>query len=132
VDVSGLNSSPSEESGGYVYNADVRQYMFLAGPQVKSRDSSSRVAPYLHLLMGVAHSSTDFDLTQNGALLESGSVKGNAFAITLGGGFDYKIKGPVALRIIQINYMGVRSSGFWAKGWRFSHGLVLNLGKKND
>jgi hypothetical protein len=111
AEASGLNSS---------FSPTVRQYMFLAGPQVKSRDTNSRVEPFLHLLLGAAHYSTASDSL-------------NAFALTLGGGFDYRInKSSFALRLIQINYMGSRSSGVWMKGWRFSSGLSVRLGKKSN
>ncbi len=132
VDASVASPSPSESYNGYRYDFDNRQYIFLAGPQVTSRDPSSRVSPFLHLLFGGAHYSTDYRITQSGVLAGSGSYDGNAFAMTLGGGIDYRIKGAFGVRLFQINYMGVRSSGVWTKGWRFSFGPVFQLGKQAD
>jgi len=132
----GLDWSKSQTSSGISAKDNFRHFAVLAGPQVKSRDENSKWEPHLHLLLGVDHSTESFDVAG------SSSTDSNLFALTLGGGLDVRLKNksPLALRLVQVDYMGLRSTAStaygnmtaWRKGLVLSFGLVLNLGKASE
>jgi hypothetical protein len=128
IAVAGTSSDMTinQSYNGFKFKERDRQFSVLAGPQVKSRESDSKWEPFLHLLMGGGHTSASY----SGAAY--GSDGWNSFAITFGGGLDARLKGPVAVRVVQLEYMGLRSSGTWQKGLGISAGLVLNLGKATE
>jgi opacity protein-like surface antigen len=75
------------------------------------------------VLFGVAHGSADFAGT-------SGSD--NAFAMTLGGGVDYKLTDRFAIRPIKVDYLMTRfsetgTSGQTQSNLRISTGIVFRF-----
>lgn len=71
-------------------------YNFLAGPELKARNST-RFTPFAHVLGGVAHTSASFTTagpTFNFALKKSD----NSFAMALGGGLDIRASNRVSFR----------------------------------
>jgi hypothetical protein len=79
-------------------NENVRLYTFLLGPQVSF--SISRFTPFAHALVGGAHVAVG---TRQSFLLSSGVFSppntDTGFADALGGGLDYRLIGPIRLRI---------------------------------
>ena len=117
--------------------ADQHIYTFLAGPQLTSRDKG-KLAPYVHLLLGVGHYYSNGSLLSGNDLFSFDSSSANHFAMFIGGGIEYKLKGPFAFRG-QMDYGGIRfgasqlgGTSSWMKGLRFSAGLALHLGSKTD
>ena len=73
-----------------------RVYNFLAGPELKARNST-RFTPFAHVLGGVAHTSATFTTpgpTFNFLLKKSD----NSFAMALGGGIDIRASKRVSFR----------------------------------
>jgi len=100
IDISGLDSTKTEEIFWLKHKSDNRRYYFLAGPKFTRRDHG-RWMLYFHFLMGASMTSSSYDvLTWDDQVLGSGSRKVNAFALTLGVGIDYRLKGPLAIRLV--------------------------------
>jgi len=137
AELSSFANSQSQTLAPYISTIDQHLYTFLAGPQLTSRDKG-KLAPYVHLLLGVGHFYTNGSLMSGSDLISFQSASGNHFAMFIGGGIEYKLKGPFALRG-QMDYGGVRfgasqlgGASSWTKGWRFSTGVALHLGTKTD
>ena len=73
---------------------------YLFGPRVSYRHSS-RITPFGEVLFGVAHT---------GASIAGTSGSDNAFAMSLGGGVDYKLTDRFAIRPIKVDYLMTRFS----------------------
>ncbi|MGD0310395.1 MAG: hypothetical protein ABSC02_14050 [Acidobacteriota bacterium] len=143
AEVGSFANSQSQTLAPYTSTTDQHFYTFLAGPQLTSRDKG-KLAPYVHLLLGVGHYYSNsgllgpIPLQNTSGLYSFQSSSENHFAMFIGGGIEYKLKGPFALRG-QMDYGGVRfgasqlgGTSSWMKGWRFSAGLALHLGSKTD
>jgi hypothetical protein len=131
MDIAGLRNSNLEDvSDILLLKTDSRRYLFLAGPRLRN-PNFDRIIPSLHFLVGAAHTSKAYTLSTLDAQLQvSDSETRNAFAFEIGGSFDYRIKGPLLLRIVQANYVRVKSKpGTWDEAGSVSFGLVLHQGK---
>jgi opacity protein-like surface antigen len=132
ADVGVFNSSYSQESNGDAFEQKMHSYSIMAGPQVTSR-ISGKLTPFIHLLLGAVHEKYELNESLAGQAY-SDSSSDTEFAISFGGGVDYKLRGPLAVRG-QFDYMGFRVPGgsggqaFWNKGVRLSCGLSLRLGR---
>jgi opacity protein-like surface antigen len=73
---------------------------YLFGPRVSYRHSG-RITPFGEVLFGVAHA---------GASIAGASGSDNAFAMSLGGGVDYKLTDRFAIRPIKVDYLMSRFS----------------------
>jgi opacity protein-like surface antigen len=73
---------------------------YLFGPRVSYRHFS-RVTPFGEVLFGVAHAGSDVFGTTNSQ---------NAFAMTVGGGFDYRVSSHWSLRPAKVDYLLTRFS----------------------
>jgi opacity protein-like surface antigen len=74
---------------------------YLFGPRV-SYHHSGRLTPFGEVLFGVAHASANI----------GGGISGsdNAFAMTVGGGLDYKLTDHFAIRPVKVDYLMTRFS----------------------
>ena len=71
---------------------------FLFGPRVSYRHLG-RITPFGEVLFGVAYA---------GASIAGASGSDNAFAMSLGGGVDYKLTHRFAIRPIKVDYLMTR------------------------
>jgi opacity protein-like surface antigen len=69
-------------------------YTFLLGPKLSFRNSS-RFTPFTQVLLGAAHTTSRTYLEANQA----------EFAMTLGGGVDFRLNHRVSLRPLQADYL---------------------------
>jgi len=130
VDIGRQTSSQSQGLNFVLLNTNTIQSTYLAGLQVASRNES-KLAPSIHLLAGVAQDSAAFSILNAGdQSVESGSDKTKSFALLPGASFDYTVKEHFAIRLVQVDFMCVRSAGTWAQSVRFSTGLIVRLGKR--
>jgi len=118
VDANGWNASltgnfnrwlgvAADFSGAYKFGDHVHTYMF--GPVLAAR--SDKVTPFAHALFGGA----------------SGGGT-NAFAMAFGGGVDVKVAPKVAFRLIQGDWLMLRSEGYTSKkNVRISTGIVFRF-----
>src|SRR5712691_5346456 len=84
---------------------------YLFGPRVSYR-SYRRVTPFGEALFGVAH---------EGARFLGTSASQNAFAMTLGGGVDYRLNSRFSIRPLKVDYLMTR----------FPEGTTSNQTQKN-
>ena len=92
--------------GGHDFN-----YMF--GPRVTYRNTS-RLEPFGQLLIGGQHESI-------------GGASANTFALTLGGGVDYKYNDRFSVRVIQAEYLWTHFGGTGWNNARIQAGLVYKF-----
>jgi opacity protein-like surface antigen len=71
---------------------------YLFGPRVSYR-SYNRITPFGEVLFGVAH---------EGARFLGTSTSQNAFAMTVGGGVDYRLNSRFSIRPVQVDYLMTR------------------------
>ena len=70
---------------------------YLFGPRISYRHLG-RITPFGEVLFGVTHGSSSI----------AGAGSGNSFAMTLGGGVDYKLTHRFAIRPIKVDYLMTR------------------------
>jgi opacity protein-like surface antigen len=95
---------------------------YLFGPRVSYRHSG-RVTPFGEVLFGVAHA---------GASIAGATASDNAFAMSVGGGVDYKLTDRFAIRPIKVDYLMSRFSetgtgGNTQNNLRVSTGIVFRF-----
>jgi opacity protein-like surface antigen len=95
---------------------------YLIGPRVSYR-RSDRITPFGEVLFGVARASAS-------VLGASGST--NAFAMTVGGGVDYKLTDHFAIRPVKVDYLLTRFNEFGSNtqsqnNLRVSTGIVFRF-----
>jgi len=101
-------------------NGTLSTYLF--GPRVSYRHFG-RVTPFGEVLFGVAHA---------GASIAGTSGSDNAFAMSLGGGFDYKLSQHFAIRPVKVDYLLTRfpetgTSNQTQNNLRVSTGIVFRF-----
>jgi peptidoglycan-associated lipoprotein len=106
--------------GGYYgspYGLSGHDYSFLFGPTVKL--ATPHFTPYAHALFGVdrAHSS-----------LLDGSVTDSSFAMAVGGGVDIGIKGGLAIRAVQLDWLRTTHYSNSQNNLRVATGVVFRFG----
>lgn len=95
-------------------NADVAAHNVLFGPRVSVQ--VQRFRPFAEFLFGVGH------ISRSNGISDSDT----SFADGLGGGLDYKVFGPVAVRG-ELDWLNTRFYGTGQNGVRFSTGLALHF-----
>jgi opacity protein-like surface antigen len=108
------------------FRLKTRVYNFLAGPELKARNST-RFTPFAHVLGGVAHTSATFTTagpTFNLLLKKSD----NSFAMALGGGLDIRASKRVNFRaLMDYNPVFVNDSTSGTRDFfRFSLGVLFH------
>lgn len=127
----GAGFTPSRE-----VDADGNVFTFLFGPRVSFR-SHDRLTPFLQVLGGAARAS---EVTVTGCTAPIYACaplpQETAFAMTAGGGLDYRLSHAIALRLLQAEYLLTRfqdptsatSSTGWQSNMRLSTGIVFRFG----
>ena len=98
---------------GGTYGSHVSEHNYLFGPRVSV--SVGKVRPFAELLIGAGHISVG-----------NGSDSDTSFANAVGGGLDYRIVGPVAVRG-QLDWIHTRFFGNGQNDVRFSTGVVVHF-----
>ncbi len=109
-------------SNGNILNTGINGTLstYLFGPRVSYRHFG-RITPFGEVLFGVAHASS-----------AGTSGSDNAFAMTLGGGLDYKLSDRFAIRPVKVDYLMTRFSETGASSQtqnnlRVSTGIVFRF-----
>jgi len=103
--------------GGY-HLEGFRLGTVLAGPRFTA-GARRRTSAFAQLLLGGAHANAGG---------RGFPAYHNAVAWTLGGGFDYRLNGRVALRLVQLEYLQTRLGGDVQHNLRAGVGIVLYFG----
>lgn len=129
----------AEASGGYGKDSftsvlgsteiDTSVHSFLVGPRVSDRNTKY-FTPFAHLLMGYARINSQVDNVGTPATSFTFSDGLNGFALVAGGGLDLKGSSSLTFRLLQIDYLVLRSQNQKPQGVRLSSGLVWRLGKR--
>jgi opacity protein-like surface antigen len=95
---------------------------YLFGPRI-SYHHYGRITPFGEVLFGVAHA---------GASIAGTSGSDNAFAMSLGGGVDYRLTDRFAIRPVKVDYLMSRfsetgSGGNTQNNLRVSTGIVFRF-----
>jgi opacity protein-like surface antigen len=103
-----------------VISINAHEYNMLFGPRVSV--TVGKVRPFAEALFGVGHVSADAGA--NGSVIGAGSD--TSLATGLGGGFDYRIVRPIALRL-EGDYLQTRFFGSTQNNVRISTGIVFRF-----
>jgi len=109
--------------GGYHFSksgASGNVFSYLFGPRLSYR-KNEWITPFAQVLFGGARATAAFSST---------GVSQNKFAMTAGGGLDYKASRHFAIRVIQAEYFMTRFAGERQNNARISTGIVLRIGGK--
>jgi hypothetical protein len=85
---------------------------YLVGPEVTIR---KRVAPFAHILVGLAHSS------------QNGRGDDTSFSVAIGGGVVLKPESRISFKVAQIDYAPTYFRNGRQDNIRFSTGFVIRL-----
>jgi opacity protein-like surface antigen len=91
---------------------------YLFGPRVSYR-RYGRVTPFGEVLFGVAHTGASLLATNNSQ---------NAFAMTVGGGFDYRINSHWSVRAAKVDYLLTRFNEFGSTNTQSQNNLRVSTG----
>lgn len=96
-----------------VYDSGTHFYTYTFGPEVHAR--ALGVKPFAHALFG-------------GGTFSDGVSSSTGFTTYLGGGVDVKVAPAISARLVQVDWMTTRFSGFTDRNnIRYSGGLVLRF-----
>ena len=107
------------------------QVSFLFGPQI-SVPGFKNVIPYAHAMAGVVHGTNDIQISAcipEVTCPPNSILTGNAFATAVGGGVDIKLKGPIWVRAIQIDWLHANLDPDHHTQLRLATGIVIRFGK---
>ena len=93
---------------------------YLFGPRL-AYHNYGRVTPYVQVLFGGETASTN--------VTGIGSASSNAFAMTFGGGADFKVTRHLAFRALQLEYLYTHFGGAKQNNVRLQSGLVYRFGR---
>jgi hypothetical protein len=93
-----------------VYSNGAGEYLLLFGPRYSFRQFN-KFTPFVHSLFGAIGPDP-------------------AFAMAFGGGLDLKVNNTISIRLIQADYIQLRTGSNSVNTSRVSCGIVFNLGKK--
>jgi hypothetical protein len=114
--------------GGRSFNRDSQVYEFLGGVQIKDNLKTTRVKPFAHALIGVAHINNDFgefdipgvDDDANDILEDTG------LAAAFGGGLDLRVNNRVDIRAFQFDYNPTRFFDRTQHNFRIGAGVAIH------
>jgi opacity protein-like surface antigen/outer membrane protein OmpA-like peptidoglycan-associated protein len=136
ADFGAYTNSKMQFTGAYtstvdVDNSNVAALSYLFGPRLSYR-KFDRITPFAQVLFGGVHANKVVlkDCTFSCTLLPSEST----FALTAGGGLDFRVHHHIAIRIIQAEYLMTRFSSYTTGSTgtqndiRLSSGIVFRFG----
>lgn len=104
---------------GSLLDTNVISYLF--GPRVSFRSFSNRIVPFAQVLLGGARIANS---------ITNSAVSDNEFAMTVGGGVDYKMTEHIWIRPIQAEYFMTKFTDGYndrQNNFRYSAGVVLKF-----
>jgi opacity protein-like surface antigen len=140
ADFGGSKISSLNASGLPSVNVDSTLFTYLFGPRFSYR-GYKKVTPFAQVLFGGAHIT---DVTASGMTIGGPPTQvtiaksANAFAMAVGGGFDWNVQKHVAIRVVQVEYLMTRFTNPFSltgatgtqNNLRVSAGIVFRLGTK--
>jgi len=123
-----LNGLPDELTG--------KSFTYLFGPRLTLRNHS-KFTPFFEVNFGGAYLSLtdnfECDAVHRQGVPCNENASANAFAMTVGGGFDYKLTRKISLRPVQAEYLYTRFGNNFLNNasqnnFRLKSGIVINWG----
>ena len=108
-------------------STNFRTSQFLTGPRYTLRTDYVNV--FGHALFGIARTRTTFAHTET-IIVKETVTSGPDFAMGFGGGVDVRRNDSVTYRLLQVDFIPVRTVRGWETDLRFQIGLVLTLGRQ--
>ena len=105
---------------GQAAGVSAHEVNYLFGPRFSYRNYG-RVTPYAQVLFGGERATA--------SVTGVGSGSTNAFAMTFGGGADFRVSRHLAFRAIQFEYLYTHFSGAKQNNLRIQSGLVYRFGR---
>jgi opacity protein-like surface antigen len=105
---------------GLPSGSSLHQVNYLVGPRF-AYHNYGRVTPFAQVLFGGERATA--------GLTGFPSASSNAFAMTFGGGADFKVSRHLAFRAIQLEYLYTHFGGAKQNNLRLQTGLVYRFGK---
>jgi hypothetical protein len=137
ADVSGVYSNrgfafnvptPGGGTGSIAFETKSSLYNFLGGVQIKNNSNSGRVKPFVHALVGAAHTRIKLSGLGCSVGVDCTGIEGGSetnFAGAFGGGLDIRLGKRVQLRAFQVDYNPVFFDGGRQNNVRLGFGLVF-------
>jgi opacity protein-like surface antigen len=117
-----------------------KSFAYVFGPRLTLRNHS-RFTPFFELNFGGAYLSLTDNIECDDVHREGvpcgENASANAFALTAGGGFDYKLTRKISLRPVQAEYLYTRFGNNFLNNasqnnFRLKSGIVINWGGGSD
>lgn len=158
AELGGVAAGNVSVKGPELSSLDQTYFTYQFGPRL-SLNKLGRIVPFGHFLIGGAHQSRSFTVPGTippGTVIPPGvtvevnptytrfRTTQNAYAMTVGGGFDVNISRRFAVRPFQLDYLpshfspfnipglstiGVNNNTNWQNNLRFSAGLAFRFGQ---
>jgi hypothetical protein len=108
-------------------DVDSQRYVYVFGPRVTVwRSPQFRL--FLEALGGGVHAGADVTV-QSRFVSATRSASADAFAMALGGGFDWRFSNHLAWRIVQADYLPTNLDSQWQNNFRASTSIVYSFGR---
>jgi hypothetical protein len=121
----GVTADFSGHYGGVTGSSSGHLQTFLFGPELAF---PSKVSPFVHALIGVAHRSVGAGTSRDGSVpVEILASSENTFATALGGGIELHVAPFLSFRAIQLDYLATRFRSETQSQPRISTGIVLRF-----
>lgn len=112
---------------------DSRLYNFTGGVQIKDNSTETKIKPFAHALVGVAHGRNRVSISDAGCIAIVPSPCPSPFTETdtglagaFGGGLDIRAGDRLDIRVIQIDYNPTRLFDSTQHNFRIGVGLVFH------
>lgn len=113
---------------GRTVDVDSQRYVYVFGPRITVwRNPQFRV--FLEGLGGGVHAEAQVTAS-NGFSTRSASASADAFAMALGGGFDWRLTNHLSWRVVEADYLGTHLGSDWQNNFRASTAIVYTFGKE--
>lgn len=109
-------------------DVDSSRYIYVFGPRFTVW-RNPKFKAFVEGLAGGVHAKADFTLHSR-YTAPSASASADAFAMAVGGGFDWRITNHLSWRILQADYVGTELGSDWQNNFRASTGLVYSFGQR--
>jgi len=115
----GQGSSYTQVGTVAVHN-QLTRHVIVAGPEVSGYPGDT-LRVFVRPLFGVAKDR----LTTHSIATTRTSVEDTNFALEVGGGMDLRLRGPIAWRLFEFNYLGIKRQTFWQNNYRLGTGITF-------
>jgi opacity protein-like surface antigen len=108
-------------------DVDSRRYVYLFGPRITMwHNPQFRV--FTEALAGGVHA--EAELSSQSRYVTTQKASADAFAMAVGGGFDWRLTNHLSWRILQADYLGTDLGKQWQNNFRASTAIAYSFGQR--